>query len=202
MAMNTAEPRHYVKWCEKKTLQGYVVSNSTPKYWSMKFFFVEADAAPLSALVCKKLSCYLSSTYKLHSYLFICYHNCNNKQRKKRFYLHWSFWLLWLQFLLKHSHHLQPALVCILKEWKKQNTAKWNYYKNIYGVPESISKIRSFEIWRLTCWRYCPWSPFSANCGKAMWRNCSKIMGGRLEEVLSMVSYKSRRAEDANIYRN
>lgn len=51
----------------------------------------------------------------------------------------------------------------------------------------------------LTCWRYCPWSPFSANCGKAMWRNCSKIIGGRLDEVLSMVSYKSRRAEDAKV---
>lgn len=32
----------------KHMLQGYVVSNSTPKYWSMKFFFAEAEAAPLS----------------------------------------------------------------------------------------------------------------------------------------------------------
>lgn len=35
----------------KGTLQGYVVSNSTPKYWSMKFFFAEAEAAPLSESV-------------------------------------------------------------------------------------------------------------------------------------------------------
>lgn len=35
----------------KKTTQGYVVSNSTPKYWSIKFFFVEADAAPASESV-------------------------------------------------------------------------------------------------------------------------------------------------------
>lgn len=57
----------------------------------------------------------------------------------------------------------------------------------------------TFQWLFLTCWRYCPCSPFSANCGKAMWRNCSKIIGGRLDEVFSMVSYKSRRAEDANV---
>lgn len=63
-----------------------------------------------------------------------------------------------------------------------------------------ISMTFSWFQWLfLTCWRYCPWSPFSANCGKAMWRNCSRIIGGRLDEVLSMVSYKSRRAEDANV---
>lgn len=28
--------------------EGYLVSNSTPKYWSMKFFFAEAEAAPPS----------------------------------------------------------------------------------------------------------------------------------------------------------
>lgn len=61
----------------------------------------------------------------------------------------------------------------------------------------NAKKVRKFAAF-FTCCRYCPWSPFSANCGKAMWRNCSKIMGGRLDEVFSMVSYKSRRADDAN----
>lgn len=31
---------------------GYDVSNSTPKYWSIKFFFVQAEAALLSESVC------------------------------------------------------------------------------------------------------------------------------------------------------
>lgn len=37
----------------KLTGSGYVVSNSTPKYWSIKFFFVQAEAALLSVFVCR-----------------------------------------------------------------------------------------------------------------------------------------------------
>lgn len=35
------------------TWSGYVVSNSTPKYWSIKFFFVQAEAALPSESVCR-----------------------------------------------------------------------------------------------------------------------------------------------------
>ena len=43
-----AEPRKNKRKDAINKRQGYAVSNSTPKYWSIKFFFVEAEAAPLS----------------------------------------------------------------------------------------------------------------------------------------------------------
>lgn len=45
---------------------------------------------------------------------------CHKKQDKTN-YIHGCVWLKRLQFLLKYSHHLQPALIGILKE---KNTCK------------------------------------------------------------------------------
>lgn len=79
----------------------------------------------------------------------------------------------------------------------QHSLASWGNQACKRSVTDSSAKNIDEGYCLFTCCRYCPWSPFSANCGKAMWRNCSRIMGGRLDEVLSMVSYKSRRADDA-----
>lgn len=110
-----------IKW--SSTSQGYEVSNSTPKYWSMKFFLVEAAAAALpSDSVCWSQSeprvC-LGSSLEVDTVL---------ENWGKNSYLHRRDWLERLQFLLKHSHHLQPALVGILTvaNAHKREEGIWN----------------------------------------------------------------------------
>lgn len=56
------------------------------------------------------------------------------EKQGKNNYLHRRVWLKWLQFLLKHSHHLQPALVGILREQNMQEHKEDSYIAHIWLV--------------------------------------------------------------------
>lgn len=171
----------------------------------MKFFFVEAEAAPLSKSVYREdtkhkgIAHFLSPQLNELNPVFIERTWGRTSKIKTSMGVSGSSGsnFCWSTLIICSQHSLAS--------WEEQNNKRQDVSLLVMWLFRTLCATcytawpHPFH-WRcLTCWRYCPWSPFSANCGKAMWRNCSKIIGGRLDEVLSMVSYKSRRAEDANV---